>query len=84
VQCVGKCTDFWKPLVANSRLRAALGAAAGLEWCGAGMGPRSWLRVQGLFTRSWRTRRAGWMETAFKTNSAAVTSPGTPSWARVP
>jgi len=24
------------------------------------------------------------METAFKTNSAAVTSPGTPSWARVP
>ena len=26
MQCVGKCTDFWKPLVANSRLRAALGS----------------------------------------------------------
>ena len=25
MQCVGKCTDFWKPLVANSRLRAAPG-----------------------------------------------------------
>jgi len=24
------------------------------------------------------------METAFKTNSAAVTTPGTSSWARVP